>query len=201
MATIRPRILTATLASMRSKLSAPFLRYLAVSILVVLAGITAFAPPARAHAELLQSSPEGGETVGGSFHEIVLQFFGLDENAPQDAQLFDPAGNRIESVLARSGQRLVIPIDPLTVPGEYTVTYEVNGSDGDVTSESFTFRYDPAADEPKGITIDLGSDGIDPIGYGLLLVGAAITAFLVHRFLTALREHRAAADVSIGDDG
>jgi methionine-rich copper-binding protein CopC len=150
---------------------------------------------ASAHAELLQSSPRADSTIGGELHSIALQFGGLDTEAPQDAKLYDPAGNLVESVVLREKQRLVIPMEnEITVPGTYTVTYEVNGEDGDFTSSSFTFRYEPGADPAEGITIANGapSQGFDFVGYGLLLAAAAIAAFLVHRFIAAWREHTSA---------
>jgi methionine-rich copper-binding protein CopC len=149
--------------------------------------------PASAHTELRQSSPEAGETVGGDFHQIVLLLLGWDAEAPFSAELFDPSGARIESEVKTDNQRLVMPIEGLTVPGLYTVTYTVTSVDRDVTSDSFTFRFDPSAPPPKGITVEVGTgQGFDFVALGLLMVLAALAAFLVQRFRTALREHRAA---------
>lgn len=148
--------------------------------------------PAYAHAELRQASPDVGQTVGGEFHSIAMQFTGLDPAVTHQAKLFDPAGNQIDTTLAAENQRLVLPIEPLSVPGEYTVTYAVRGIDGDFTEDSFSFRFDPAADEPDGITVAVAEPGgFDFVGYALLLAAAALAAFLVHRFFAAYREHRA----------
>ncbi len=149
---------------------------------------------AYAHAELRQSSPEGGEVVGGSLHAVTLQFFDLDVSKPPVAQIFDAAGNELPSQLNREDQRVVIAlIDPIATPGEYLVTYEMTGLDGDFSEESFTFRWEEGAPEPKGITVDLTVPvGFDTANYILILVAAGVAAFLVHRFLVALREHKAA---------
>lgn len=162
------------------------------SVLCLLLSIVVGTPSADAHAELWDSSPAADETVGGEFHQIVMQFFGLDPAAQQSASLFDPAGNRVDSVAVWENQRIVLPIEPLTVPGEYTVTFEVNGIDGDLSDGSFSFRYDSSADEPGPVSPGPGvePEGFDWITLGLLLVAAAIAAFLVSRFMTALREHR-----------
>lgn len=168
-----------------------------VGAILLLLATTVQAPAALAHAELRQSSPAADETVGGEFHQITLQFTGLDANNVQRAEIFDPAGNSIGSPATNEGQRIVISIEPLRVAGQYTVSYSVNGIDGDFTEESFSFRYDPDADEPSGITIGLAEPrGFDFISLGLLLIGAALAAFLVHRVMEASREHRAAKGVA-----
>lgn len=150
-------------------------------------------PTADAHAELRQSSPAAGQTVGGEFHQVALFFSGLDGSLPQQVRLYDPAGNLLREDPALLDQRLVLSIDPLTIPGEYLVTYEVTGIDSDFTSESFTFFYEPGAAEPEPITIEtFGDDGFDIINFALLLAGAGLAAFLVHRFMSAWRDHRAA---------
>jgi len=150
-----------------------------------------------AHAELRQASPGIGETVGGSFHAVIMRFTDLDVNAPQDARLFDPAGNEIGSPVVLDGQRLIIPIEPLTIPGSYIVEFEVFGIDGDFSDQKFNFIYDPSADEPGPITFGVGeSEGFDAVGFGLLLVGAALAAFLVHRFMTAYKEHKLAQRIA-----
>lgn len=154
---------------------------------------TVVLPSANAHAELRQSSPAAGETVGGEFHQVSLLFIGLDQSFPHEVRLYDPAGNLLREDPALLDQRLVLSIDPLTVPGEYLVTYEVTGIDADFTSESFTFFYDPSAPEPEPITIEtFGDDGFDVINFALLLAAAGLAAFLVSRVVMAWREHQAA---------
>lgn len=169
--------------------------FVALAVMMVAAASAVVAPdPAFAHAELRQSSPEAGETVGGAVHSIALQFFDLDLSEPQVAKVFDAAGDELPSQLNNEDQRLVIAlVEPITTPGEYVVSYEVHGIDGDFSQESFSFFWEQGAPEPKGITVDLTSPvGFDTLNYVLLLVGAAMAAFLVHRFMIAFREHRAA---------
>lgn len=180
--------------SVRSRGLCHTLSHLAVTVVAFLAVALAATPTAGAHSELLQSSPRSGATVGGSFHQVALQFGGLAEGPAHDLSLVDPAGNEITTIAVQEGQRVVLPIEPLAVPGMYTVRYAVVGADGDNTSGSFTFRFDPAADEPLALTIGNTSDpGFDFIAFGLLLAGAAVLGFLVYRFSSALRDHRAAS--------
>jgi len=120
--------------------------------------------------------------------------------ATQDVKVFDSAGIELTSQMNQEDQRIVLAlVDPIATPGEYLVTYAVTGIDGDFTEESFTFRWQEGAPEPAGITVFLAQDqGFDYITFGLLLVGAALAAFLAVRFITALREHRAAQAAGLG---
>ena len=166
-----------------------------LSILIlafVMLGAVLFPASASAHAELRQASPDRGEVVGGAIHSITLQFFDLDVTKPQTATVFDPAGNELPGQVNREDQRLVIAlVDPITTPGEYLVAWAANGIDGDFTEETFTFTWQEGAPEPKGI--DLTEPiGLDTFNYVLILIGAALAAFIVHRFLVARREIRAA---------
>ena len=174
----------------------PFSRFGRVLLvaLALLLGSLQLAPSAQAHAELRQSSPAAGETVGGDIHSIALQFFDLDVLMPQEAAVFDAAGTELPSQINREDQRIVIALrDPIETPGDYTVTYAVHGIDGDFTEESFVFTWAEGAPEPSGITVQLFEDqGFDWINFALILVGAALAAFIVQRFMFAWREHRAA---------
>jgi methionine-rich copper-binding protein CopC len=167
-------------------------RLLTVAVLLTLIGGILCPATASAHAELRQASPDRGETVGGAIHSITLQFFDLDLTKPQTAAVFDPAGNELAGQVNREDQRLVIAlVEPITTPGEYLVTFAANGIDGDFTEESFSFRWEEGAPEPKGIDIT-EPVGLDTFNYVLLLIGAALAAFIVHRFMVARREIRAA---------
>lgn len=152
------------------------------------------AQPASAHAELLQSSPAPGSIVGGEFHSIVLHFGGIDWEGNHVAELFGPDGSQITTpAIVHERQRVTIPLEPLTVPGNYRVRYTIEGDDNDVITEAFTFRFDPAADRPAGVTLANGGDqGFDWVALALLMVGAALLAFLIARFLSAVKEHRQA---------
>lgn len=164
----------------------------AVLLGLLLVGVTA--PPAHAHAELRQASPRQDATVGGEFHSISLQFTGLDEEADFRVDLLDPAGQPIGGEAVREQQRIVVPIEPLEVPGIYTVSYTTLGVDGDLVSDLFTFRFDPSAPEPLPITIEITTvKRLGWFGYGLLLVGAGVLGYLVHRVRYALKPHRTQA--------
>jgi len=154
------------------------LAHVLVAFLLAITSMAVAIPTADAHAELRSASPAAGETVGGEFHQISLRFIGLDPELPQNIQLFDPAGNLIKEGGAVEGQVVALSIDPLELRGEYIVIYH---------------QFDPAVEPPS--PLDLGGpseEGIDWILFGVLLAASAIAAFMVHRFATAVRDHRAA---------
>jgi len=166
-------------------------RLLGLVLLLTLIGSVLLPSSASAHAELRQASPDRGEVVGGAIHSITMQFFDLDVTKPQTATVFDPAGNELSGQVNREDQRLVISlVDPIQTPGEYLVAWAANGIDGDFTEETFTFTWQEGAPEPKGI--DLTEPvGFDTVNYVLILIGAALAAFLVHRVMMARREMQA----------
>ena len=126
-----------------------------------------------------------------------MQFSGLDTEAEFRAELLDPAGVPIGGTAVREEMRIVIPIEPLEVPGIYTVSYTTIGVDSDLVSDTYSFRYDPSAPEPEGITIEITTvERLGWFGYVLLLAGAAVLGYLAHRFRFAYREHRAAQTVA-----
>ena len=173
---------------------------------VLLGALVIGAPPASAHAELIQSSPRGDSVVGGKFHGISLLFTGIDNEVMPQVELQGPPGAELEvSPLTRDRQKVVLPIEPLTVPGTYTVTWSALSGDGDgPVAGSFAFDYEPEADHPPGITIAQAGEQsrFDAVAIALLAVGAALLAFLVHRVWFALRMQRedAAVDAAVSTD-
>jgi len=191
-----------TLALMFARQPSLFIRVVGCTLLVAVLLFASPVPAASAHAELLQSSPEHGETIGGALDEILLQFFDLDAERDQNARLFDAAGTEIPTGIALEEQRLVLTVtDPIQTPGEYTIVYAVTGIDGDSSQGAFTFAWVEGAPEPSGITLSLDHGGFDVVNFLLLLAAAAVAAFLVHRVMTALKEHRAAQAFAITEPG
>lgn len=163
----------------------------ALIIIAVVASLFAGTSPALAHAELRGASPASNETVGGAIHSVSMLFFDLDETKVPQAQVFDAAGNPLGSQLNQDGQLLVIAlIDPISTPGDYLVRYAVWGLDGDFTDDSYSFSWAEGA--PEASPIEVESVGFDIWNFVLLMAAAALAAFLVHRFMMAMKEHRAA---------
>ena len=166
-------------------------------VVLALVMMTIKSRPALAHGELIGSTPQPDSVVGGEFHGIVLLFSGIHSQVPPEIVLTGPVGAKIEvSPLTRDRQQIVLPIAPLSTPGIYTVTWSALSGDGDnsTITGSFEFEYDPDSPEPEGITIGQAAadDGLDKIALALLVVGAGLLGFLVHRFWFAMRLHRRA---------
>lgn len=177
-----------------------------VRVLLLAGLLVVLAPrPASAHSELLGTSPADGSTVGGTFHGIVFQFSGISTEFMPEISLTPPAGVEVETApLTRDGQRVVLPIHPLTEPGDYVVSYSAlsGDGDGDIAVGAIRFTYDPDAPEPEPLEIGLVGDvdRFDTFALVLLIAGAAVFGFLVHRFWFAwrtLQQDRLAAEESV----
>lgn len=161
---------------------------------LLLAGLLVAITPQTggAHSELLATSPADGSVVGGTFHSIVFQFSGVSLDVMPEISLTPPPGVEVEtSPLTRDGQRVVLPIHPLTEPGDYVVSYRAlsGDGDGDIAVGAIRFTYDPDAPEPEAITIGAvgDTDRFDTFALVLLIAGAAVLGYLVHRFWYAWR--------------
>lgn len=159
---------------------------------VVLMLLVLSSPQAAAHAELVQASPRVDSVVGGQFDTIELLFDTIDTASGFRAQLLDPAGVPIGAAPTRVNQLITIPIDPLTVPGLYTVSYTTLGSDGDLVSDAYSFRFEPSSPLPPGLGSPAsGLGGIGWINTALLITGAALAGIVVHRVQWARKTARA----------
>jgi len=168
-----------------------------LAVCVALLALTLLTPStAEAHSELLQASPRVGSTVGGEFHSVAMLFGALDETGAFEAALFDPAGTSIGRPPVSEDGQIVIPIDPLEMPGTYTVSYTTTGVDRDVSSETFTFRFDPTEPPPPAIDLELATTStFEWLDYLVLLALAGAGGFLTHRVRHAWRLGRQPAEV------
>lgn len=127
------------------------LRGIVGAILVgLLLSTVATTPAALAHAEVIEARPGRASTVGGEIDVIELQFVELLDGGDHlvfltgpDAQMVAPTGD-----LLLLGQLLRLPVEPLTMPGDYVIDYQVDSVDGDISVGTIRFTYDPAADPP-----------------------------------------------------
>jgi copper transport protein len=111
-----------------------------VVVVLVAAGVFATAAPGWAHARLVSSDPPGGATLAHPPQEIVLQFSEPIEAAFGGVQLFDPAGDRVETADARiDGPQVRLPVRELADPGIYTVAFRILSGDGHPVESRFTF--------------------------------------------------------------
>jgi copper resistance protein C len=113
--------------------------------------VLAAAPPAGAHAIVLESSPAHDAQLAAPPDRVVLRFNSKIEHALSRATI-EPAGGRPVALAAAGApsdprpapDRLVIPLRPLG-PGTYVVRYRVLAADGHLTEGvlRFTIRANP----------------------------------------------------------
>jgi len=121
----------------------------AVALLTV-AALLAMAAPASAHARLLSSTPAGGSTVAEVPPEIVLEFNERIEASFGGVQVFDSAGNRIDSGEPQIGGSTVrVALGELPSPGDYTVVFRIISGDSHPVESRFAFSYRPPASSPE----------------------------------------------------
>lgn len=138
---------------------------LSAALLVAVPGM------AGAHAELLEASPQRSSTVGGTVDEISLQFVGLAHPGDHEVLILDPLGSRVEILsLEQDFNRLNVSIAPLTIEGEYIVSHQTDGADGDLGTGSYVFTYDADADPPTGIEHRQETPGVDWVTVALIAV-------------------------------
>lgn len=129
----------------------------------VLAALTAMlawlAAPAAGHAVLISSVPGDGAQVSEPLEEVVLEF-----NEPvrdPRVQVADPEGRSIVEGAPRiDGTRVVQPIAPLRLHGEYSVALRAVSDDDHPVQGELVFTYSgPLADEGGGDDHASGQNG------------------------------------------
>jgi copper transport protein len=151
---------------------------LAVALLV----LATWAPPAEAHAELLQATPTPNATLAEAPDEITIAFSEPIDGENAFVDLIDPSLRRVDGVGAVSVEaagRLVRMTLPPLDPGIYTVTYQVVSTvDGHATTGSFAFRIDPTgAAAPPTTPATATSPSVD--GLTIAARWVALAALLV----------------------
>ncbi len=99
------------------------------------------APPAAAHAIVLESSPTHEAALAEPPARIVLRFNSRIEAALSRVTIESGTGRPVALPAARDAgeaNRLVVPLRPLA-PGTYVVRYRVLAADGHVTEGALRF--------------------------------------------------------------
>jgi putative copper export protein/methionine-rich copper-binding protein CopC len=105
--------------------------------------------PAAAHTALTGASPANGAQLAEAPRELRLRFNEPIESALARVVLIGPDGSEIRlgglRSAADSAGILIAPVDGLLSPGEYTVQWQVAGSDGHPVRGVYTFVIMPGA--------------------------------------------------------
>lgn len=132
----------------------------AIIALAALAAISAPAPAAIAHDNLLEASPAADETVT-ELDEIVLTFSGelVDFSQASFAQIQGPDGLFYESTCSTIDRNILSTAVELGEPGVYSVVWNAVSSDGHPISEGYEFTYAPLDDVEPALGWDLPACG------------------------------------------
>ena len=177
----------------------------ASALLLALVGVPLASGAASAHDALVGEEPAAGSTVT-EIGEVTLTFSAdpIDEDGADVVRVVGPDGHYYENACpSLAGPVVTTPVE-LGPSGEYRVEWKVVSSDGHPISDSYTFRYEPAAGTPVATgtmepacgrpapTADAlpategepSDDGGLWIGLGVgavVVVGAVIAAWLILR--------------------
>lgn len=123
-------------------------------LLLVLLLVVATAPPAGAHAELLESEPAAGDTVRAGVTSVTLTLVAFDASGPVSVEVTDPAGTDMtvgEPEVDARASVVTVATGPLQA-GEHIVHWHALADDGDGASEgTFTFTVEDAPDRGIGL--------------------------------------------------
>ena len=148
---------------------------LATLVLVVAAA------PAGAHAQLIQTSPVGGEVLDTAPTEITVTFSEKVSTNADSLRLYDGSGARVAlGAPTSSSGTVAAPVRASIDDGAYIVTWRVVSADGHPIQGSFTFQVGTASNATKPSVLGLadrllsGREGDRGVG-----IVWGITRFLV----------------------
>jgi copper transport protein len=111
----------------------------------------AFAGAARAHAVLLATDPERGETLTAAPERVTLTFSENVSLALGAVEAFAPDGERVTAGEARvSGNRVTLPLETHE-QGTYAVSWRVLSADGHAVGGAFVFNVGHASANSVGL--------------------------------------------------
>lgn len=190
---------------MRTLASRPFRaragRWVAAVIVLVLGttGLTlASGSPASAHTTLFKTSPEPGQTVGGTLDFVDMAFADV---VSQARILVTHNGIEVPGTTVNDSGVVIhfTFAQPLTESGRYDVTYSGLASDGHDATEAYTFIYQPNAPpafhigQPGGPPARPGVAGRSWLRVGAFAVLVVAVAGLALMFLLQVQNRRSAA--------
>lgn len=101
--------------------------------------LMALAPPASAHAVLVESYPANKQQVLKPLHTIRLVFSGRADASFSIVKLKDSKGAVVaEATQKEPAKELILPT-PSLMPGDYSIVYRVLCADGDIIEGRLEF--------------------------------------------------------------
>ncbi|HEY3714154.1 MAG TPA: copper resistance CopC family protein [Jatrophihabitantaceae bacterium] len=124
-----------------------------VASTLLIASFAVGAGPAFAHDELIGSNPKDGSSITVAPERVTLYFEEPPAAGPTALAIAGPAG---DSVVAGppviSGSTVYAPLDAVTKPGRYTITFGIMSDDGHPVSGTLGFTLTAPANAAAAIT-------------------------------------------------
>jgi copper transport protein len=138
---------------------------------LVTAGVTvlvlALAPPAAAHASLIDTDPDEGAVLEGAPDVISFTFDEPVGAVPDGVKVFDATGTPIESSSTVRGADLLVTLDEHVGDGTLVVAWRVVSDDGHPVSGSLTFSIGAPSQDVVAQAPDGASAGDVPVALSL----------------------------------
>lgn len=124
-----------------------------LAALLAVAGVvisSTLAPPARAHAGLVDSDPADGSTIEAFDGDVVLTF-SEEVRGPVTIVVTDPEGTGLQTgEPVVDGTEVRQSLDPAVTPGLHTIAYRVISADGHPITGQIRVTVEVAASEDEG---------------------------------------------------
>ena len=142
----------------RSRLRRIWASALVAAVAAVLALV--WAPPASAHATLIDTDPDEGAVLESAPDLVRFTFNEPVRGVPDGVHVFDAEGASIDSSSRTSDTDLLVTLDEDPGEGSLIVAWRVVSADGHPISGTLTFAVGAPSETVKAPTVDSPDDGV-----------------------------------------
>ena len=128
--------------------------------------VLACAPPASAHAELIDTDPDEGAVLEAAPDVVRLTFNEPVRGVPEGVQVFDAEGEPIASSSRTSDTDLLVTLDEDVTDGTVAVAWRVVSVDGHPIAGTLSFSVGAPSDSVAAPVVDAPEDGV-PVALSL----------------------------------
>ena len=127
---------------------------------VAAALVLVWAPPASAHATLIDTDPDEGAVLESAPDLVRFTFNEPVRGVPDGVHVFDAEGESIDSSSRTSDTDLLVTLDEDPGEGSLIVAWRVVSADGHPISGTLTFAVGAPSESVKAPTVDPPDDGV-----------------------------------------
>ena len=128
--------------------------------------VLACAPPASAHAELIDTDPDEGAVLEAAPDVVRLTFSEPVRGVPEGVQVFDAEGEPIASSSRTSDTDLLVTLDEDVTDGTVAVAWRVVSVDGHPIAGTLSFSVGAPSESVAAPVVDAPEDGV-PVALSL----------------------------------